>query len=234
MKNMQLVFIDDEEDLRAPISAILRSQGFHVWEFSTPSQMNQWLASNKADVILLDVNLPEENGFQIAKRLKEQQPCNIIMMTAYNSVEDRVEGLTKGADYYLPKPVDVRELIAVIKSLQQRPQPEDIAPDGWLLNTVSWSLTSPDGITHNLNKSELLILSALARNPGQPVSRARLYAEIGIPDYNVESRSLDIQISRIRRRFTTETYTIPLKTPHSVGYLFNDPIRLLEPDEANG
>ncbi len=228
MDALSLLFVDDEEDFRAPISDILRSQGINVCEASSSKEMDCWLASNTADLILLDVNLPGESGFDIAQRLKQNTNISIIMLTAYGSVENRIEGLTRGADYYLPKPVDIRELLAVIHNLAARSQVTDALASCWTLNTTTWSLTTPDAVRHELNKSELLILSELARTPGEPVSKSDLYTAIGMPDYSPDSRTLEVQISRLRKRFTTEEYSIPLKTLHSIGYLFNDDIQIVD------
>lgn len=225
MDALKLLFVDDEEDFRAPISDILRSQEINVSEVGSGKEMDAWLAGNTPDLILLDVNLPGESGFDIAQRLKQNSNVSIIMLTAYGSVENRIEGLTRGADYYLPKPVDIRELLAVINNLTARSAAE---PTAWTLNTTAWSLTTPDGVRHDLNKSELLILSELARTPGEPVSKSDLYTAIGMPDYSPDSRTLEVQISRLRKRFTTEDYSIPLKTLHSIGYLFNDDVHIVD------
>lgn len=227
MSKIRILLVDDEEDFRTPIGIILKSNGMEVVEADRPSQMDTILQQYAPDVILLDVNLPEESGFDIAKRLKLRGNYSIVMLTAYGCVEDRVEGLLQGADYYLPKPVDTRELIAVIKNLYQHHHPAENEPAQWQLNTTAWTLTTPDKTCHELNKAELAILTELAHSQGEAVSRTRLYAALGLPDYAPESRSLDIQVSRLRKRFTTNDFTIPIKTVHSIGYLFNAVISVI-------
>lgn len=224
MKNIKLIFIDDEEDFRTPIAAILRHNGYEVEEAGTPDEMADILSNYNPDIFLLDINLPQESGLDIARRLKQQSSASIIMLTAYGSVEDRIEGLTTGADYYLPKPVDTRELMAVIENLYLRYHQAGKITANWQLDTTSWSLTTPDNRQHPLNKAELVILSTLAQSKGDPVTRAQLYKALGVHTYTAETRSLDIQISRLRKRFSSDRYCIPIKTVHSVGYLFNDTI----------
>jgi DNA-binding response OmpR family regulator len=224
MNTIRLLLVDDEEDFRIPLAALLTNHGMEVMQAGDPKQMDNVLHRFTPDVVLLDVDLPGENGFDIASRLKQQHNFSIIMLTAYSNVEDRIEGLNRGADYYLPKPVDTRELLVVIRNLYQRNQPSPSVEPRWILNTDKWTLTTPDQKTHELAKAELQVLSVLAQHKGEPVSRREFYVALGMPDYAPQSRSLDILISRLRRRFTSEDYRIPIKTVHSVGYVFNESI----------
>jgi DNA-binding response OmpR family regulator len=228
MSNIRLLLVDDEEDFRIPIASILTNNGMEVKQAGSPSQMDKVLTQFTPHIIVLDVNLPEENGFEIARRLKQTADYSIVMLTAYGSVEDRVEGLSRGADYYLPKPVDTRELLAIIHNLYKRHHDADIPSAPWLLNKSAWTLTTPDHKTHELTKPELQILTALAKKQGEPVSRRELYSALGLASYAPETRSVDNQVSRLRRRFTTDNYTLPIKTVHSVGYVFSDPIMILD------
>jgi len=219
-----VLLVDDEEDFRAPIASILRNNGLEVTEAGTAAEMDNILEQHKPDVIVLDVNLPGESGFEITSRLKQSEDFRIVMLTAYGEVDDRIEGISRGADYYLSKPVDTRELLAVIRNLSQRSDDKTTAPAGWVLNTTDWSLITPDQHKHELTKSELQILTLLAQHQSNPVSRKALYSALGLQDYAPESRGLDIKISRLRHRFTNKDYSIPIKTIHSVGYLFNGEI----------
>lgn len=227
MDHIRLLFVDDEEDFRTPITAILQREGMEVREAGSARQMDETLAHYAPDVIVLDLNLPDESGLDIASRLKREGNYTIVMLTAYGSVEDRIKGLTHGADYYLPKPVDSRELIAIVRNLAQREKGAATATAAWLLDPLKWTLTTPDQVCHELTKAELQILAALAEQQGKAVKRQQLYAALGFPDYAPESRGLDIQVSRLRRRFTTAAYKIPIKTVHSIGYLFNAPIEVI-------
>ncbi len=224
MNKIRVLLVDDEEDFRTPIASILRDHGLEIMEAGTAPEMDRILEHHKPDVIVLDVNLPGENGFEITSRLKQNDDYRIIMLTAYGEVDDRIEGITRGADYYLSKPVDTRELLAVVRNLSRRGDDISTVPASWVLNTTNWTLTTPDQQNHGLSKSELQLLTVLAKNQSKPVSRKALYSALGLQDYAPNSRSLDINISRLRNRFTNKEYSIPIKTIHSIGYLFNGEI----------
>lgn len=218
MRKLRLLLVEKEDSFRASIPA---SDAMEVTQTTSPARMDELLRQYTPDVVLLDINMAQDNGFEISRRLINYANCGIVLLCA--SVEERVEGLNHGVDYCLQKPVDGRELLAVVDNVYNRHHSTANHPS-WELNTTSWLLTTPDKQNHELVKSELQILATLACNPGEPVSRRQLYSSLGLPDFAPASRSLDIQISRLRRRFTTKYYSIPIKTVHSVGYLFNDPI----------
>ncbi|MDO8826707.1 response regulator transcription factor [Methylophaga sp.] len=226
MPKLRVLIVDDEEHFRAPIRAVLASRGLEVMEAGTATQMDTLLSRFEIDILLLDVNLPGESGLQIANRLKQTRNIEIIMLSASGEVEHRVNGLISGADYYLPKPVDIRELLAVIECCKRQTYDESAAPASWQFDAAKWLLITPDGVEHSLSKSELNIVNALISMAGKTVTREQLYAAMGIPDYLPESRSLDIHITRIRRRFTTDSYVIPIITVRNVGYLFNDTVKI--------
>lgn len=226
MQNLRVLIVDDEQDFRTPIKAVLESLGMEVREAGTAAKMDAVLSRFEVDILLLDVNLPGETGLRIASRLKQTRNIEIIMLSAFGEVEHRVSGLTSGADYYLPKPVDIRELLAVIQRCNRKIHVESESQALWKFQASKWLLITPNGEEHELSKSERDILNTLISLAGKPVTRQQLYAAMGIPDYPPESRSLDIHITRIRRRFTTKNYAIPIKTVRNVGYLFTDPVKV--------
>lgn len=218
----RILIVDDEADFRIPIRAVLEKQGMEVREAGTAAEMDAELCCFEADILLLDVKLPDETGLEIAHRLKQSRTIDIIMLSALSEVEHRVEGLTSGADYYLPKPVELQELLAVIRSRSQRKEQST----SWQFDSIRWLLITPDGQSYPLSKSERDILNTLISQMGKPVSRRQLYAALGMPDYPPESRMLDIRITRLRQRFTTDNYAIPIKTIRNIGYMFNDVITI--------
>lgn len=224
MQNLRVLIVDDEKHFRAPIKAVLGSLGMEVREAGTGAEMDAVLSRFEVDIVLLDINLPDETGLQIARRLKQTRNIDIVMLSALGEVEHRIEGLSSGADYYLPKPVDIRELLAVIQRRRQSADKLDESTAQWQFHASKWLLITPDGEEHALSKSERDILNLLISLAGKPVTRQQLYAALGLSDYPPESRSLDIHIARIRRRFTTYVYTIPIKTVRNIGYLFGEAV----------
>ncbi|MCB2385598.1 response regulator transcription factor [Thalassolituus alkanivorans] len=245
MSDIRVLLVDDEDDFRAPIAMILASQGMDVCQADSAEAMDYVLQSYQPDVIVLDVNLPGENGFEAARRLKQKNSSKIIMLTAYGALEDRLQGLSSGVDYYLPKPVDSRELLLIIRNLAGRQQqsiqlPPEVPvlhqeapltiPAGeqvWLLNLPEWQIIMPQKTTQNLNLSELKLLLKLAKTPGTAISRKELYAALGFKQYAPETRSLDVMVSRLRRRCKADGQEMPIKTVHSIGYSFNGAIEII-------
>ncbi len=270
MSDIRVLLVDDEDDFRTPIALILANQGMDVRQADSAEAMDYILQSFTPDVIVLDVNLPGENGFDAAGRLKQKGCGKIIMLTAYGALEDRLEGLSRGADYYLPKPVDSRELLLIINNMaaQQKPGklPEtkigetkigetkigetkigETKPDNhsnaastdarenqqtateqiWQLNLSEWQIVLPQKTIQSLNLSELKLLLKLASSPGTAISRKELYAALGFKDYAPETRSLDVMVSRLRRRCKAQGHEMPIKTVHSIGYTFNGAIQII-------
>ncbi len=221
MSKPKIIIVDDDADFRAPIAAILANEGLLVKEAASAEEMDTLLNDFHADMLLLDVNLPGENGLSIVRRIKKRRAIDVVMLSAMGEVEHRVDGLSSGADYYLPKPVDMRELLAVIHNrfitspmIQVNQQPQ------WILDTKQWLLTTPDGVPHSLSHNELAILTALVKQSrlGQATTKEMLYKAVGKPSYEPTSRSIDLHISRLRQRFSQENYKFPVKTLRNIGY----------------
>jgi len=230
MHKPKILIVDDDADFRAPIKAILMNEGLQVEEAASAQEMEKILAGFDVDMVLLDVNLPDDSGLNIVSRLKQNRRIDVVMLSALGEVEHRVNGLTSGADYYLAKPVDIRELLAVINNRFQAlttHQPKQT--HAWQLDTVNWLLITPDGEMHPLNNSELTILSLLAKQSmhDKATSREALYSALGNPNYSPESRSLDLHISRMRQRFSSDDFQFPIKTIRNVGYQLTKPIAIL-------
>jgi len=229
MAKPKIIIVDDDADFRAPINAILSSEGLTIKEASSASEMDETLNTFDADMILLDVNLPGENGLSIVKRLKKRRAIDVVMLSALGEVEHRVDGLSSGADYYLSKPIDMRELLAVIRNRFMSQSMNDIKEAGnWILNTKQWQFTTPDSKTHELNNTELTILSVLAEDSrlGKKTTKEALYQALGKP-HLVNSRSLDLHMSRVRQRFSSESFQFPIKTLRNIGYEFTEDITIL-------
>lgn len=221
MAKPRVVIVDDDADFRAPIKAVLINEGIVVEEAESASQLRQIMETFHPDMVLLDVNLPDDSGFNIARHLKQNTYVDVVILSSMGEVEHRVSGLNSGADYYLPKPVDIRELLAVMRNRFTTQAVNPVRQTGrWTLDTTSWLLTSPDGQQHALNSSEFALLNELAKQSqlSKPSTREALYTAIGKPNYSPESRSLDLHISRLRQRLSSDQFPFPIKTVRNVGY----------------
>ncbi|WP_420141473.1 response regulator transcription factor [Sphingomonas sp.] len=230
--------VEDDDALRETLLRFLDAAGMEVQGFDHVKALEQALLTAWPDIILLDVNLPDENGFIAAARLRARSPVGIIMLTGRTDQDDRLLGLSIGADHYLNKPVDLRELETVVRNLARRlhnhlPIGENMpdASDGaagagekegaWVLDCDAWSLTSPTGIKVDLSAAEYQALVPLLQTPGQPGSRDMINARLGKPRIDPQNRSVDVLISRTRRRIETATgQPLPLRSARGSGYVF--------------
>jgi DNA-binding response OmpR family regulator len=230
----EIIVVDDEPDLRMLLEDYLGMQGFVVRSADGPAALDRALAERPADVIVLDVNMPGGNGFDALARLRaEGLTAGVIMLTAAAAPADRVTGLTGGADDYLVKPFEPRELLARIRSILRR-LPPDAAPvpatrrkppvrmGACSFDADARRLVDAEGAEVELTAMEFDLLSVLARHPRQTLSRSRL-AELahGRP-LNPGDRSIDIRITRLRAKLGEDARAPKtLRTVHGEGYVFD-------------
>jgi DNA-binding response OmpR family regulator len=234
----RIVILDDEEDFRAMIAEYLGGHGYAVRTVATGSALDACLSAETADLILLDLNLPSENGLSIARRLKASGTIPIVFLTAASEAIDRVVGLEVGADDYLVKPCDLREVQARIRAILRRSYPAATpfpAGDGGsrkrrfvpfgkvTLDLDGRCLVTPDGNTRHLTATEFNLLDAFARYPNRVLSRDRLL-ELGGDSNDSYDRSIDSRIKRIRKKIEINPAKPQvIKTLRSRGYIFLSP-----------
>ena len=221
---IRIVVCEDEEDLRDILQEGLPDFGFTVFGVPSAEALTHFLAQQEADVLLLDIGLPGEDGYSVAKRLRKERPgLGIIMLTAKGQVDDRVRGLVGGADLYFVKPVDLRELAAAISSLHRRvartiPEP----PRTWHLDSVQSTLYAPSGRSSKLTTSEFCLLSVLMASPGSTVERADLLRSLGWLPEATSTHRLTALINRLRTKVHQDCpdEALPLQARHGSGYAF--------------
>lgn len=223
---IRVILVDDEDDFRQPMRRLLEREGFVVFDFPSIKSMNEDIREIDPDVILLDKILPGEHSLDTLKKLRAETRIGLIMVTGCKSSDERIEGLESGADAYVTKPVDVRELSVLIRSLKERLRPDGV--DEWVLNEKDWTLTSPQQEIVNLTGTEFNIVAALSRLQGETVSRENLYNETGKRMFDVEDRSLDVSISRLRAKFKNPDKPLPVKSVRNMGYVFLERVSLIK------
>lgn len=235
MSSIRIALVDDEPDFRQPVARYLRKRGMTVHEASSVEALWPVLSEIAPNIILLDVGLPGESGLDAAKRLREESRAGVIMVTARGGLEERIEGLDRGADSYLCKPVSMRELEAVVLSLWRRIENDGPAgaaaetsngsiAEEWTFDAKGWALISPDGERARLSAAEYGVLSLLTEAPGEPVSRDHLFVALKKPPSGPDDRSLDVLVSRLRRKFATSAFKLPIQSVRGVGYVFPGPV----------
>jgi two-component system OmpR family response regulator len=226
----RVLMVDDDRGIRDVVSEFLRRHGFSVETAGDANEMEQALARNPADLIVLDIMLPGEDGLAICRRLAGPDGPAIIMLSAMGEETDRIVGLELGADDYLPKPCNPRELLARIRAVlrrRQEPRSSDLplgagcAFAGWRLDLVRRELRSPQGVVVNLSSGEFSLLRAFVERPLRVLTRDRLLDLARGPDTEAYDRAIDVQISRLRKKLDDGVGGQELiRTIRNEGYVF--------------
>ena len=236
VKPVHVLVVDDEPEIRLMLSEYLGHSGFRVSTAEDGVAMRRILAEGLADLVILDITMPGEDGLSLARYLREHTSVGIVMLTAAGGVVDRIVGLEMGADDYIAKPVDLRELLARVRSVLRRLQTagppaaaEAQAED--LRKTVSFGTFQLDLEAHRLydaeggdvtiTSMEFDLLKAFADNPNRVLSRDRLLDLAHNKDWEPFDRSIDIRIARLRRKIEADPAKPQvIKTVRGAGYIF--------------
>jgi len=232
-KTPHIIVVDDEAPAREMVGDYLKLHGFEVTLCDGGSSLRQCITKQVPDLIVLDLNMPEEDGLSIVRAVKQSTDVPIIMLTATASAIDRVVGLELGADDYLAKPCELRELLARIRSVLRRMS--TMAPESrtssaskpirfgtkWL-DVEAQILRDENGNEHPLASSEFALLKAFAQNPKRVLSRERLLDLAEARDREAFDRAIDVRITRIRKKIEPDpTRPSVIRTVRGVGYLFS-------------
>ncbi|MEO0035345.1 MAG: hypothetical protein RLZZ501_1368 [Pseudomonadota bacterium] len=229
-----ILVVDDDQEIRDLLARFLAKHGLRVSTARDGAEMARLLDERKVDLVVLDLMLPGEDGLALTRRLRETRPTlPIVMLTAMGEDTDRIVGLEMGADDYVAKPFNPRELLARIKAVLRRAQgtaEESAAPkvtgarvrfDGWVLDLATRDLNSPDGVMIGLSAGEFSLLQVFVEHPRRVLSRDQLLDYARGRAAAPFDRSIDIQVSRLRRRLGDDAKDPQLiKTVRGGGYLF--------------
>jgi len=219
----QILLIDDDEALAEPLAAYLQRFDLALLNATHPHQGLELLRRAEPDLVILDVMLPEMDGFEVCRAIRKASGVPIIMLTARGDVMDRVVGLELGADDYLSKPFEPRELVARIQNILRRmgsSGPGDSKRKlrfGELEIDLESQNATLSGSPLSLTSTEFRLLSLLARSPGKPFSRDQILQDLRGIDTQLYSRAVDIAISRLRKKLEPLD---PVKTVWGAGYSF--------------
>lgn len=230
----RLLVVDDEEDIRELLSDYLSGYGFEVRTVAGGAEMRAALHQQPCDLVLLDLGLPGEDGLTLARELRADPTIGIIIITGRGQPVDRIIGLEVGADDYVAKPFELRELLARVRSVLRRlkaaaPAAESpttgrddlLVFEGWQLDLAARSLSRPDGEPVALTTGEFELLSIFARNPNRALSRDELMDFIHRREAGPFDRSIDVQVGRLRRKIERDPARPEMiKSVRGVGYQF--------------
>lgn len=231
MTTPSIVLVEDDPPLRNLTARALREHGYNVRSAGTGAEMWVLLENEPADLLVLDIMLPGTSGIDLLRRLRQTSDTPVIFVSARGAEEDRVVGLELGADDYLPKPFGTRELIARIGAVLRRrgnsEAPADkgasrseLQFDGWTLSAARRELRSPGGALVDLTGAEFDLLSVFLGQPQRVIGRERLIELSRTRLADSSDRSVDVLVSRLRRKLSVGEQNAPIKTVRGVGYIF--------------
>lgn len=226
-----LILVDDDLEVLALLQKFLVRHGYSVEVAIDGAALWQAVARRTPDLVILDVMLPGTSGLLLCQRLRAEYDAGIIMLTALGEASDRVVGLELGADDYLTKPFDARELLARVRAVLRRTSDTRSAPldtprpilafAGWHLDVTRRELRSPDNVMIPLSAGEFELLLVFAEHPRRVLSRQQLLDMARGETHDAFDRSIDVQVSRLRRKLEADLAGTPMiRTIRNVGYLF--------------
>jgi two-component system OmpR family response regulator len=230
----QLLLVDDEAALREPLADYLSRQGFVVTQAASAAQARSHLRSHSPDLVLLDIMMPGEDGLSLCRHLSESRDIPTILLTANGEATDRIVGLEIGADDYVVKPFEPRELVARIRSVLRRATRDSASPaenemlqfDGWQLDPLKRRLINPEGAVVAISSAEFRLLTAFLDHPRQVLDRDRLLDMVQGREAHLFDRAVDNQISRLRRKIEADSRNPQLiQTVWGGGYMLAADVR---------
>lgn len=231
----RILIVDDDSEIRSLLGRYLKENGFAVSTARDGQEMQQHIRQEMPDFIILDLMLPGRSGYDLCKDIRHTSKVPILMLTARGEEADRVIGLELGADDYLQKPFSPRELLARIRAILRRSATEAASVEarapcyvfaGWRLDTGAHTLSSPEQTHIDLSGGEYDVLLALVQHPQRVLSRDQLMDLARHRQPGVFDRSMDVQISRLRRKLTQAGASDDIiKTVRGSGYMLTAPVK---------
>jgi len=233
-RECQILVLEDEPATQAMLVSLMEAEGFKVVSASSGAEAQTAIDNNRFDLVLLDLNLPDDDGLYIARKLRAKSDLGIIMLTSRKEDIDRVVGLEMGADDYITKPFFPRELVVRVKNLLRRlnqprsgrradgPPGADMRRfEGWEMDLAKRSLLNDKGEEVNLTRAEFDLLTALVNSAGRVLSRDQLLDAIGSQFWTPVDRTIDVLVSRLRRKMEADPRSpTMIITSHGYGYKF--------------
>jgi len=237
-KQDHILVVDDDAETRALLQEYLGKNGFRVSAAADGKGMRAAMSAGSPDVVVLDLMLPGEDGLSLCRDLRARGNVPVIMLTARGEETDRIVGLELGADDYVAKPFNPRELLARVKSVLRRARslPENLEPEkaaafrfaGWTLDVATRNLTAPDGVVVPLSGTEFGLLRALLAHPNRVLTREQLLDLMLSRETGPFDRAIDVQVSRLRQRLRDDAREPEIvKTVRGQGYVLAARVEVL-------
>lgn len=243
MSSDNVLIVDDDPRICNLLSRYLRQEGFTTITAHSGSEMWGKIEAEDPNLVILDIKLPDNDGLTLARELRNRSSIGIIMLTGKSDPVDKVVGLELGADDYITKPFDQRELLARVRSVLRRTNSEQQANgtpqeksnqdpncasfDGWVLNFTEHTLTGPDGENVHLTSYEFQLLEALVVRANRTLSRDAILDLIAGREHHPQDRSIDVLIGKLRRKIEKDPKNPSMvKSIRGVGYKFTAKVEI--------
>ncbi len=223
-----ILVVEDDPVTRTKLAAYFSAEGYRVSEAEDGTRMHEILATTPVDVLMIDINLPGEDGLALTREQRERSEVGIILVTGRTDAIDRIVGLEMGADDYITKPFDQRELLARVKNLVRRVRntsEAEVKPVrqflDWTLDLGNRTLQDKAGNFVDLTRAEFKALALLTANPGRVLSRERILHEVARREWDLADRTVDVIVRRLRQKLKDDSrHPKIIATSHGEGYLF--------------
>lgn len=227
----RIAVVDDDPSIRETLEGFLKAEGYDICCAADAEELDRVMRLRPVDLVLLDIRLPGRDGLSLTRELREKSEIGVILITGRNDKVDRILGLEYGADDYIVKPIDERELLPRVRNLLRRVEhsrscnvPSTLSFGAYRLDTRGRSLTDSAGTNVPLTTAEFDLLQVLVRNAGQVMSRERLISAIKRRRFESMDRTIDTLVRRLRRKIEADPDNPQLiKTIHGTGYVFSGP-----------
>ncbi|MFT4027889.1 MAG: response regulator transcription factor [Novosphingobium sp.] len=238
---IKLLLVDDEAALREPLAEYLSRQGFSVTQAASAADARNHLRDEAPDLALLDIMMPGEDGLSLCRHMTESRAIPTIFLTAKGEATDRIVGLEIGADDYVVKPFEPRELVARIRSVlrrasrgpAERQENEDFLFDSWRLDPLKRRLIDPEGAIVPISSAEFRLLLAFLEHPRQVLDRDQLLDMVQGREAHLFDRAVDNQVSRLRRKIEVDSRNPQLiQTVWGGGYMLAADVRRAAGEDA--
>ncbi len=232
----RVAVVEDESDLRDNIVRFFNARGYPCWGAESAEAFYREMALHSAEVVVLDLGLPGEDGLKVAEHLAAARHYGIVIVSARGSLDDRLTGLGVGADAYLVKPVDLREIAASVDAVWRRLGEKRLSPtihpgniaSRWLLHRNHWTLSTPTGASLPLTPSEYRFVRCLAESSGEPVSKEHITVALGGSPDSYDYHRIESMVSRLRKKAQTVIRCeLPIKAIQGYGFVFSDTCELV-------
>jgi len=229
VRTSSILVVDDDPRLCRLLSRYLAGEGYPVRTAGSAREMREMMALEQPRLVILDLMLPDEDGLSLAREIRARSDIGILMLTGKREPVDKIVGLELGADDYMTKPFDERELLARVRSILRRVAPSErresannvsaLTFDGWTLDLAAWELTDPAGRPVELTSHEFELLAALAAHAGRVLSRDAILEIVAGRDWTPYDRSVDVLVGKLRRKLGDDPRAPRMiKTVRGAGY----------------